>query len=452
VARSDPTRVLVSGWGRTSPTCAALDEPHDPAAAARLLQHAPTRGALARGLGRSYGDAAQNAGGRLVSTRGLRRIGAFDDQRGTIVAEAGVSLRELTAATLPHGWLVAVTPGTAEVTVGGAIAADVHGKNHHRDGGFCAHVGWLDLLLPSGETVRLDPSAQPEAFAATAGGLGLTGIVLAAELRLLHVETGLIAATRERVGDIDRLVERMAELDRSHRYSVAWVDLVARGSALGRGVLDHGDHAGAGDLAPGVDPGLAATPTRVLPAPRWAPGRLLGRRSAAAFNELWWLAARRTGRELVPLRRFFYPLDGVRDWNRLYGSRGLVQHQFVVPDGRLDALRTAVERIADARAPACLAVLKRLGPQAGPLAFPLAGWTLAVDYPARWDGLRELVVALDELVAEAGGRVYLAKDSTLRPELLPRMYPRLAEWRAARERLDPGGTMRSDLQRRLALS
>lgn len=338
------------------------------------------------------------------------------------------------------------------MTVGGAVASDVHGKNHHRDSGFCAHVTSLRILTPSGGTVEVGPDDPTGLFWATAGGMGLTGIVLEASIRLLRIATSSMAVDTERADDLDDLLSRMAEGDDRYRYSVAWVDATARGRRLGRAVLTRGDHAP-----------VEALPDRRRSAPLAyrAPVRgsvppgipsLIHLPLVRAFNEAWFRRAPRSevGR-LHSISSFFHPLDAVANWNRIYGRRGFVQHQFVVPVGREDVVRTALERFAAAGSPSFLTVLKRFGRQQGFLAFPMPGWTLATDLPAWLPGLGPLLDALDELVAEAGGRVYLTKDARLRPHLIDAMYPDLDRWREVRERADPNRMFRSDLDRRLAL-
>ena len=444
---------LLTGWGRTAPTRAEIERPSDASEVRRLLAEAGPRGLIARGLGRSYGDAAQNAGGTVLRTSRLGGVRSLDLERGEVTVGAGVSIATLARLLVPFGWFVPVSPGTRYVTVGGAIAADIHGKNHHRDGSFCEHVSSFEFETPAGERVTATRERNPSAFWATAGGMGLTGVVVEATVRLLRVETARIRVDTERARDLDDVLRRMEAGDSGYRYSVAWIDCLARGRALGRSVLTRGDHAGLEELDPGDRASaLAQAPATSLAVPRWVPSGLLRRATVAAFNELWYRRAPRVERgRIEPLGSFFYPLDGIRDWNRLYGRRGFLQYQFVVPFGAEDALRSALERLSAARSPAFLAVLKRFGPQRGLLSFPMHGFTLALDLPDAMPGLAALLDGLDQLVVEAGGRVYLAKDSRLRPELLAAMYPRLEEWRQAQRRLDPGGVMRSDLARRVGL-
>jgi decaprenylphospho-beta-D-ribofuranose 2-oxidase len=446
--------VPVTGWGRTAPTTARLVRPRSYAEAVAAVRDCGARGGIPRGLGRAYGDAAQNAGGSVLDMTGLDRIHAIDVEGGTVLCDAGVSLHTLMRLLLPLGWFVPVTPGTRYVTVGGAIGADIHGKNHHVSGSFSRHVVSLELLTADGR-VHVVPRGT-DLFDATTGGMGLTGVILTATVRLQPVQTSLMRVDTERAGDLDDLMARLAATDHRYRYSVAWIDLLARGAATGRAVLTRGEHAPLDALPRRArarrDP-LAFQPSCLPAAPSYVPEGLLSRTTVGLFNELWYRKAprTRTGR-LQSIPAFFHPLDGVPHWNRIYGRGGFVQYQFVVGHGQEDALRRVVHRIAEHRCPSFLAVLKRFGDaDPGWLSFPVPGWTLALDIPANLPGLGPFLDGLDEEVAAAGGRVYLAKDSRLRPELLAAMYPRLDDFRALRAELDPRGVFTSDLSRRLDL-
>ncbi|RSN83741.1 decaprenylphosphoryl-beta-D-ribose oxidase [Streptomyces sp. WAC 05379] len=446
--------VSVSGWGRTAPTNARLIRPRTYQEAATAVRGCGARGGIPRGLGRAYGDAAQNAGGMVLDMTGLDRVHAIDADNGIVLCDAGVSLHRLMEVLLPLGWFVPVTPGTRYVTVGGAIGADIHGKNHHVSGSFSRHVLSMELLTADGE-VRAVGRDTP-LFDATTGGMGLTGVILTATIQLQPVTTSLMSVDTERARDLDDLLARLTTGDDHYRYSVAWIDLLARGPAMGRAVLTRGDHAPLEALREGTrarrEP-LAFRPARLPAPPAVLPEGLLSRRTVGWFNELWYrrVPHARTG-ELQPLARFFHPLDGVPHWNRIYGRGGFVQYQFVVGHGREETLRDIVRRVCEHRCPSFLAVLKRFGDaDPGWLSFPVPGWTLALDIPAGLPGLGALLDTLDEDVAAAGGRVYLAKDSRLRPDVLATMYPRLDEFRALRAEIDPRGVFVSDLARRLGL-
>ncbi|MFF8830491.1 FAD-binding protein [Streptomyces sp. NPDC015131] len=442
----------VTGWGRTAPTAARVIRPRSYEEAAAAVRACGARGSIARGLGRAYGDAAQNAGGAVLDMTGLSRVRSVDAEAGLVVCEAGVSLHRLMEVLLPLGLFVPVTPGTRYVTVGGAIGADIHGKNHHVSGSFGRHVRSFELLTADG-TVRTVPRGTG-LFDATTGGMGLTGVILSATVELLPVETSWMSVDTERATDLDDLMARLTEGDDAHRYSVAWIDLLARGAATGRAVLTRGDHAPRAALTRRAlrDP-LGFRPGRLPAAPAYVPESLLSRPAVGLFNELWYRRAprRRTG-ELQRLSAFFHPLDGVPHWNRVYGRGGFVQYQFVVGHGQEETLRRVVRRIARRGCPSFLAVLKRFGAaDPGWLSFPVPGWTLALDIPAGLSGLGAFLDELDEEVVGAGGRVYLAKDSRLRPDALRAMYPRLPDFRALRAELDPRGVFTSDLARRLSL-
>jgi decaprenylphospho-beta-D-ribofuranose 2-oxidase len=429
----------------------------DTTQASTLVAAAGPRGVIARGLGRSYGDAAQNAGGVVLDMTALNSRIDLDPASGTVTCDAGVSFDALLRVVLPAGWFVPVTPGTRQVTLGGAVAADVHGKNHHRDGSIGRYVRSLDLLTGDGGVHTIGPNTSPELFWATTGGMGLTGVILRVTLQLVAVESSWMLVDTERAADLDAVLAGLRAADLRFPYTVAWVDCLARGRSLGRGVLTSGRHApvdalpkrarshprafggGLGDLLPSL--------------PSVFPRGLMRRESALAFNELWFRKApRRRAAQPQRIGAFFHPLDAIGDWNRLYGPRGLLQYQFVVPDSAESLLESVISRLAITGTPGLLAVLKRFGAaNPGPLSFPTSGWTLAIDLPAGAPGLAELLDSFDDQVATAGGRVYLAKDARLRPELLTAMYPRLDEWREVRAKADPHDVFRSDLSRRLSL-
>ena len=442
---------LLGGWGRFPRLRCQIFRPERRAAVAETLaaKAAPTY--IARGLGRSYGDAALNADGGVVVHDRLDRVLAFDEARGVLHCEAGVSIADILTSWLPRGWFPPVTPGTKFVTIGGAIAADVHGKNHHRDGTIAAFVDELTLLTADGETLTCSRAERADVFWATVGGMGLTGMILDAHLRLRPVESAWMRVDYRKARDLDETLAVFASSDAGSPYSVAWIDCLARGRATGRAVLMHGDHASAADVrATGRAP--AAMPRGMRASvPFDVPGVFLNSLSVRAFNAVYY-AAHRDARRLVDVERFFYPLDGVAHWNRLYGRHGLAQYQVVLPpDEGTRGLVTLLERLSASGRPSFLAVLKRLGAaNPGLLSFPRDGYTLALDLPVR-AGLVEFLRDLDRLVIARGGRVYLAKDATTTAESVRAMYPRLDEFRAVKARLDPRGVLSSSLARRLGL-
>ncbi len=450
------TRTTLTGWGRTNPSVADVVElfrSEVPAA----LKEVGDRGALVRGLGRSYGDAAQNSGGLVIRLMGSATDAVLDRSRAEVTVSAGASLDELLRYLVPRGFFVPVTPGTRFVTIGGAIASDIHGKNHHVDGSFGNHVVRMALQLADGDVVEVSRTEDPALFWATVGGMGLTGIVLDATIRLLPLESSRMAVDTHRIADLDSLMAVMDDGDdEAHRYSVAWIDLAAKGRHMGRSVLTRGDHARL-DQLPAVlqaDP-LAYGPEQLVSVPPLVPRPgLLNHTTVAAFNELWFRKApkRRLG-GIESISSFFHPLDMVGQWTRFYGRSGLVQYQLMVPFGQEDAMRRIVERVSSSGAASFLAVLKRFGAgNDAPLSFPQPGWTLALDLPGGAPGLGALLHALDDMVLGAGGRNYFAKDAHTTPETIRRGYPRLSEWQAVRARVDPLGTWQSDLGRRLRLA
>jgi decaprenylphospho-beta-D-ribofuranose 2-oxidase len=449
-------RRLLTGWGRAMPSAAEVRVPgHVDELSADVADHGE-RGVIARGLGRAYGDAAQNAGGVVLDTTGSGANAPIRVVDGAVSVPAGTSLDALMARVIPQGYFVPVSPGTRFVTVGGAIAADVHGKNHHVDGSFANHVRSLRLAIPSGKVLDTGPGGgqQPELFWATAGGMGLTGVILEATVSLLPIESSRVLVDTQRAPDLDTVMGLMEGSDDQYHYSVAWIDLMATGRSMGRSVLTRGDFAPLDALPPGLhgEP-LRAPPRRLIPAPP-APAGLLNKATVRAFNEFWYRRApRHRAAELQSVPQFFHPLDFVDGWNRLYGPHGFLQWQSVIPFGHEATLRRVVEALSSAGLPSFLAVLKRFGAaNPGLLSFPLPGWTLALDLPvAHGPELAVLLDDLDQEVVDAGGRVYLAKDSRLRPELLPEMYPRLDEWREIRAAIDPDGALCSDLARRLRM-
>ncbi|MDX2379910.1 MAG: FAD-binding oxidoreductase [Acidimicrobiia bacterium] len=449
---------LLSGWGRTSPsrgTVAELGRDDVTTLGALGRLDVSGRGLIPRGLGRSYGDPAQNGGGTVLRLDpGVEPIDV-DTLEGTATVDSGVDFDTLLRRIVPLGWFVPVTPGTRFVTVGGAIASDIHGKNHHTDGSFGRHLLSMTMLLADGSETHVTPDSDPALWRATIGGMGLTGIVLEATFRLIPIETSSCLVDTERVPNLDVLVATMEEGDDRYRYSVAWIDLLATGSSLGRSVLTRADHATMADFdehrrRSSKDP-LHFDPPTLPGVPQHVPN-VLPRPAVRAFNEVWYRKAPRRHRGVEGITGFFHPLDMVGDWNRLYGRNGFLQYQFVVPFEAVDTLRAVITRVSDAGHASFLAVLKRLGERSGGhLSFPMPGWTLTLDLPAGLHGLGPLLADLDSLVIAAGGRHYLAKDAHTTPEVIRAGYPDLDEWSNVRARVDPNRRWRSDQARRLGL-
>lgn len=444
--------VEVAGWGRT---CASAAQMIPVSLAARSIRQDDDadRGVVARGLGRSYGDCAQNAGGVLVDGPSLSGVIEADLESGTVRALAGTSLDDLMTWFVPLGLFVPVTPGTRFVTVGGAIASDVHGKNHHVAGSWGNHVVSMRLIDGLGELRELSPTQEPELFWATIGGMGLTGIVVDATIQMTPIESAFISVDTDRTDDLDQVMDLMIEGDDDYDYSVAWIDLVAKGSQMGRSILDRGRFATVEEAtAAGKRRPLKYSTHMLGSPPDIFPSGLLNPLTTRAFNELWYRKAPRRRRDhITSIESFFHPLDMIDQWNRMYGPRGFLQWQTVLPDSETDLLRRMIERISASGASSFLAVLKRFGPgNRAPMSFPTSGWTLALDIPVG-TAVAALLDRLDMMVAEAGGRIYLAKDSRMDPALLPVMYPRLDEWRAIREQADPKRRFNSDMARRLGL-
>jgi decaprenylphospho-beta-D-ribofuranose 2-oxidase len=429
---------VVSGWGNRGrvPVWVARPDSFEQLRAAVIDRRTP--GAIARGMGRSYGDAAQLARGLVLDTTALRGF-ELDAARGILRAEAGATLGELLGALAPAGWVLPVVPGTQHVTVGGAIAADIHGKNHGVAGTFGAHVLELGLMTASGEVLELTPEQDGELLDATIGGMGLTGVIVWAAIRLCRLPTPWLAVDIDRVGSLD---EALAILDGpGGDYRVAWLDLL--GAAPARGVVTRADHA-VSEPSRGDARTIVAARGRIPPR---LPGFLPPAGVVRAYNEYRFRRApRRAIGHLEPFGAHMFPLDALEAWPRLYGPGGFVQYQLVVPKGRVRVLDQVILALRSSSVPCYLAVLKDFGAANGALlSFPMRGWTLTLDLPGGAPGLSGLLDRFDELLVQSGGRVYLAKDGRLRPDTLAAMYPHLDDWRAVRDRVDPSGRWLSDL-------
>ncbi len=442
----------LAGWGRYPREECAVFRPEKRRNVAEILLSGQEAHYIARGCGRSYGDTAINGGGGVVSFLRLNRMLAFDDETGVLECEAGVSLGEIIDAFLPRGWFLPVTPGTKFVTMGGAVANDVHGKNHHRDGTFSAHVLDFTLLTPKGDLLTCSPESNKDLFWATVGGIGLTGMILTARIRLQPVQSAYIKVDYRRLRNIDEALAVIRETDEQYQYSVAWVDCLSRGNSLGRSVLMLGEHATPDQLPAGHTDPFGASPRKKPGVPFNFPGFILNPLSIRAFNGLFYAIHPSSDGKIIDYDTYFYPLDAIHNWNRIYGAGGFTQYQATFPNDGAHGLIALLERLSAASCASFLAVLKRLGPQGpGLLSYPFEGYTLTLDIPIR-EGLLAFLADCDRLVLEHGGRLYLAKDMCTNPDVFAAMYPRLSEFRDVRRQVDPEGRLSSRMARRLRLA
>ncbi len=425
-------RQVISSWGnviRAEHECLVLAGRNAP-----FPDLAPEGTVLAYGNGRSYGDSCLNSGAALLQMRSLDRFIDFNADTGVLACESGVLLAEILRLVVPRGWFVPVTPGTQFVTVGGAIANDVHGKNHHHAGTFAGHVRRFELLRSDGQRLLCSAEENADWFAATVSGLGLTGVITWAELQLRRIHGPLMDVETIRYANLDEFLALSAESDRDFEYTVAWVDCLGRGKQLGRGLLQRANHA----QSARTDSPRPIVAPRKLSVPFAPPVSLVNGASLRLFNSAYYHRQRETRRrDTVPFESYFYPLDGILHWNRLYGPRGFYQYQCVIPaDSGRDATAALLERISGSGLGSFLAVLKIFGSptSVGMLSFPRPGVTLALDFPNSGAPLERLFTQLDRIVQSAGGRLYCAKDGRMPGALFRSGYPR---WREFSRYIDP---------------
>ncbi len=410
-------------------------------------------GLIARGNGRSYGDAAVGEITTLMCG-GLSRMKAFDPGTGILTVEGGTLLSDILQAFIPRGYFPPVVPGTKFVTVGGMIAADVHGKNHHQVGGFGDHVTQLKLVVASGELVTCSRTENPELFLATIGGMGLTGVIVEASFKMRPIETGWILQKTTVAQDLGGALKVLQATDEL-TYSVAWIDCLATGKSMGRSLIFTGEHATREQVTSRMPQAkfFPATMEPKLSLPFDFPAWILNRASVSAFNEMYFRAgARKAGPpSLVHWNPYFFPLDGIHRWNRLYGKRGFLQHQCVVPEGNaLAVLGEMLERFVRSGKGSFLAVLKKLGRGGGLISFPTSGYTLALDLPATAD-VFPLLEEIDKIVVHAGGRLYLAKDARQSRQTFEAGYPQLSAFKELRRVTGADRRFRSHLSTRLGI-
>ncbi|APA97884.1 FAD-binding oxidoreductase [Nocardia seriolae] len=443
------------GWARTAASVAQVLSTPDLETVAREVGRAGARGVIARGLGRSYGDPAQNGGGLVVDMTAFDRIHTVDPDSGIVDADAGVSLDALMKTVLPQGLWVPVLPGTRQVTVGGAIASDIHGKNHHSHGSFGNHVVSLDLLTADGQVRTLTPDGpQSQLFWATVGGMGLTGIIVRARVRMKHTETAYFIVDNDRTGNLDETMELLTGgSDDGYEYSMSVPDTISTDSRLGRAGFSRGSLATLDQLPPKLrrDP-LRFDAPQLFTVPDIFPNGMVNNLTIrVAAEAAYRVYPERARGRIQNLTQFYHPLDLPGEWNRAYGRRGFLQYQFSMPFGAERQLAAAVRVIAFSGHRSFLNVFKRMGEgNPGPLSWPHPGYMLSLDFPLT-PGLGEFCARLDQRVLDAGGRLYFAKDSRTTPDMIRAMYPRLEEWRRIRDAVDPERVFTSDLARRLHL-
>src|SRR6478736_2877352 len=447
------TRRLM-GWGRTAPSVAQVLSTPDAEVIAKAVSQAGMRGVIARGLGRSYGDNAQNGGGLVVDMTALNRIHTIDGDTHLVDLDGGVSLDTLMKAALPFGLWVPVLPGTRQVTVGGAIACDIHGKNHHSAGSFGNHVRSMELLTADGEVRHLTPDgADSELFWATVGGNGLTGIILRVTIAMTPTESAYFIADGDVTASLDETIAFHSDgSEANYTYSSAWFDAMSTLPKLGRAVISRGSLATVEQLPEKLQRNpLKFDAPQLLTLPDVFPNGLANKYTFMPIGELWYRKSGTYRGKVQNLTQFYHPLDMFGEWNRGYGPAGFLQYQFVVPTAAVDEFKSIIVDIQKSGHYSFLNVFKLFGPgNQAPLSFPIPGWNVCVDFPIK-SGLNEFVNKLDRRVLEFGGRLYTAKDSRTTAETFHAMYPRIDEWIATRRKYDPTNVFASDMSRRLEL-
>lgn len=465
------SEATLHGWGRTAPTRAQVLSTEDlDTIVAAVKQVADDnadkpdhlkRGVIARGMGRSYGDPAQNAGGLVIDMQRFNKIHSIDPDTALVVVDGGVTLDQLMKAALPYGLWVPVLPGTRQVTIGGAIGPDIHGKNHHSAGSFGNHVESMDLLVASGEILTLKPEGSGddpdgELFWATVGGMGLTGIIVQATIRMTKTETAFFIADGDLTSNFDETIEFHADgSEHNYTYSSAWFDAISPEPKLGRAAISRGSLATLDQLKE-LSPKLAKDPLKfsapqLVTVPDIFPNFTMNKLTMKAVGQAWWLKSGEYRDQVQNLTQFYQPLDLIGEWNRGYGSRGFLQYQFVVPREATSELKSIVRSIQASGHYSALNVFKLFGEgNRAPLSFPMPGWNICVDFPIK-PGLGHFLDELDKRVLDFGGRLYLAKESRTSAEKFHQMYPQMQSWLDTRNQIDPTGVFASDMSRRLEL-
>ena len=456
------------GWGRTAPSTAQVLSTADVDTIAQAVKQVADenselpehkrRGVIARGMGRSYGDPAQNGGGLVVDMTPLNRIHSIDPDTGIVDVDGGVTLDQLMKAALPYGLWVPVLPGTRQVTIGGAIGPDIHGKNHHSAGSFGDHVLSIELLVADGRVLHLEPTGETaELFWATVGGMGLTGIILRARIQMTFTETAYFIADTDRTDTLDETIALHSDgSEVNYTYSSAWFDAISAPPKTGRSTISRGSLATLDQLKE-LAPKLAKDPLKfnapqLMTVPDIFPSWTMNKLSLMAIGEAYYFMGKPARNQVQNLTQFYQPLDLIGEWNRGYGKAGFLQYQFVVPTDAVEPFKDIIYDIQASGHYTALNVFKLFGEgNQAPLSYPMKGWNVCVDFPIR-PGLNEFLDRLDDQVMQFGGRLYLAKESRTSAEKFHAMYPGMAGWLKTRRDIDPTGVFASDMSRRLELN
>lgn len=438
----------IANWGNYPVVDAEVHTFEGDAALREHLKRA--NGAIARGLGRCYGDSSLAP--TILSSERMDKMLAFDGATGALTCQAGVSLADILEVFVPRGWFLPVTPGTKFVTVGGAIAADVHGKNHHKSGSFGDHVSTMDVMLADGSVVTCSPTSHADLFETTCGGMGLTGVILRATFNLKRIESAYIRQELVPAKNLDEIM-RLFEESAGWTYTVAWIDCLQRGAGLGRSIMMRGEFATAAEAKNAGHEPLNFQPKTKLNVPVMLPAFLLNSFTVRAFNSAYYsLHARHNETRVINYDTFFYPLDAVLNWNRIYGKRGFTQYQIALPkETSHEGLTALLQKIGESGQGSFLAVLKLFGKQNRFMSFPREGYTLALDFPIN-EKVLALLDQLDEITLKFGGRIYFAKDSRVKPETFRRGYDNFTAFRERINKWDPRGIWSSLQSKRLGIT
>ena len=442
----------VTGWGLNLKADVEVFEPESLEELKKFIKESSPNSILARGLGRSYGDAAQLNGGSVISLKNFKNI-KLDAETGTLKVSAGLSIKEIISYIVPKGFFLPVVPGTSNVTIGGSIAADVHGKNHHKDGSFGNHVLKISMIDGNGSNLELSPQNEEERykFWATVGGMGLTGVIYEATIKLLPITSSLISVDTLRFNAIEELMDEMEKNDDNYKYSVAWIDSLNKRF---RGVLTRGNHTNYEELNKfdKLDP-LSLKKIKNRSVPKLFPNGILNKFTVSTFNTAWFYKySKEKYDELQTIKSFFHPLDAFQNWNQIYGDLGFIQYQFFVPKDSKKIVINTLRILRNNGVPTFLTVLKRFGRcNSAYLSFPEEGWTLATDIPNSFKNLENVLQDLDLEILKSGGKIYLAKDSRQSPNFFKKTYKKYSEWIVIKKLLDPDNKFDSDISKRLEL-